>query len=96
MIAVAVILILYITKLSTKTSTEEKLSVEGKIPPERAKLEARSLKTEGETQLPSHAQTDSPNCPYGFGYLKKLDKESPIPDECLSCSRIIECFGSGE
>ena len=95
-IAVAVLLILYITKLSTKTATEEKLSVEGKIPSEPAKMAAGSLKTEGETQLPSHAQTDSPICPYGFGYLKKLGKETPIPDDCLSCSRMMDCFGSNE
>jgi len=95
-IAVVVLLILYITKLSTKTATQEKPSVEGKIPPERAKMEAGSLKAEEETQLPSHTQTDSPKCPYGFEYLKKLDKNAPIPDECLSCSRIMECFGSSE
>lgn len=95
-IAVVVLLILYITKLSAKTAIEEKLSVKGKIPPERAKMAARSLKTGVKTQLSSRAQTDSSNCPYGFGYLKNLDKDAPIPDECLSCSRIMECFGSSE
>lgn len=30
-------------------------------------------------------------CPYNFGYLKKLDQDTPIPDECLRCSRMREC-----
>jgi hypothetical protein len=31
------------------------------------------------------------SCPYELGYLKTLPKDSPIPKECLSCRKIIEC-----
>jgi hypothetical protein len=30
-------------------------------------------------------------CRYQFGYLRTLLIDAPIPDECLSCDRIIEC-----
>jgi len=30
-------------------------------------------------------------CRYQFGYLRTLPTNAPIPDECLSCDRIIEC-----
>ncbi len=30
-------------------------------------------------------------CRYRFGYLRTLPKNAPIPDECLSCDKIIEC-----
>jgi len=30
-------------------------------------------------------------CKYRFGYLRTLPKDASIPDECLSCDRIIEC-----
>jgi len=30
-------------------------------------------------------------CKYRFGYLRTLPKDASIPDECLSCNRIIEC-----
>jgi hypothetical protein len=33
-------------------------------------------------------------CPHYFGYLKKLPKNVPIPDECLGCLRIVECLHS--
>ncbi len=30
-------------------------------------------------------------CLHDFGYLKSLPKGKPIPDECLSCRKIVEC-----
>ena len=30
-------------------------------------------------------------CKYRFGYLRTLPKDASIPDECLSCDKIIEC-----
>jgi len=35
-------------------------------------------------------------CPYHFGYLKKFDRNIPIPKGCLKCNRMQECFGSIE
>ncbi|MEM3874241.1 MAG: hypothetical protein QXU45_03835 [Candidatus Bathyarchaeia archaeon] len=31
-------------------------------------------------------------CKHFFGYLRKRPKNTPIPDECLTCSRMIECL----
>lgn len=31
-------------------------------------------------------------CPHFVGYLKTRPKDSPIPDECLTCSRILQCM----
>jgi len=30
-------------------------------------------------------------CKYKFGYLRTLSKNAPIPDECYSCDKIIDC-----
>ena len=30
-------------------------------------------------------------CKYKFGYLRTLAKNAPIPDECFSCDKIIDC-----
>ena len=30
-------------------------------------------------------------CQHQFGYLRSLAKDAAIPDECLSCDKIIEC-----
>ena len=31
-------------------------------------------------------------CKHSFGYLKKRAKDVPIPDECLTCDKMIECL----
>jgi hypothetical protein len=31
-------------------------------------------------------------CAHYVGYLKTRPKDSPIPDKCLTCSRILQCM----
>jgi len=31
-------------------------------------------------------------CPYYFGYLSSFSKDSRIPEECLTCTRIAKCM----
>lgn len=31
-------------------------------------------------------------CTHYFGYLKKREKDKPIPDECLTCSKMVDCL----
>jgi len=31
-------------------------------------------------------------CLHHFGYLRKLPKSTPIPDECLGCPQAVECM----
>lgn len=58
--------------------------------------------TEANTTAPSIAITErlpqessrkesEHECKHKFGYLQTLRAKAPIPDECLSCDRIIEC-----
>jgi hypothetical protein len=84
-IAVIILLILQITKRSAKTTTEEKPTTS-----------IADSKTEGEAQSPTQPPKNSAKCPHNFGYLKKLGKNAAIPDECLSCSRMMKCLYSSE
>ena len=34
---------------------------------------------------------DSPACPYYLGYLRKRQKNSPIPETCFTCIKMIDC-----
>jgi hypothetical protein len=34
----------------------------------------------------------SPECVHHFGYLRTLQRNTPIPDECFGCTKIMECF----
>ena len=31
-------------------------------------------------------------CPHYFGYLKKRPKNTPIPDSCLICQKMMQCL----
>lgn len=33
-----------------------------------------------------------PGCRYHFGYLGELPENTPIPDECLGCLKLMECL----
>ena len=75
------------------------------VPKTSEKLEAK--KTEKEqppTPPPIQTPTSHPmsvdmglpkgssECAHHFGYLRTLPKNTPIPDECFGCTRIMECF----
>jgi len=91
-LAIIVLLILYITKQSTKSVAEPELSVPEKKGVEKPPEALETQKSIEEKQLPTHPQTDSLECPHHFGYLKKLPKDASIPDECFRCPRMTDCF----
>jgi len=31
-------------------------------------------------------------CVHHYGYLKNLPREATIPDECLTCPKLLQCF----
>jgi len=36
--------------------------------------------------------TKTSGCPHHFGYLSEHPKNTPIPNECLTCTKIMECL----
>jgi hypothetical protein len=47
----------------------------------------KSILEEPDEKKPAREAT----CKHELGYLKTLPKNTPIPKECLSCAKIIEC-----
>lgn len=35
---------------------------------------------------------DNIDCPHYLGYLRKRPKNSPIPDSCLTCQKMVQCI----
>jgi len=33
----------------------------------------------------------SSDCPHGFGYLSKRPANQPLPQECLTCRKLLDC-----
>ena len=38
------------------------------------------------------AEEAEEGCPYHFGYLKEKPKSTPIPEECLTCPKMVDCM----
>lgn len=66
-------------KIEEKVEQTAKLVEIKKIIEKNAKKEKKEESKEGA-------------CPYHFGYLKEKPKSSPIPEECLTCPKMLECM----
>jgi cytoskeletal protein RodZ len=97
------------TSVETKTHTDEEPALTGKtdkVPEEPT--ENIQTKAHAETEENQKKETDKQakrafflfgerefeGCPHRFEYLRNLPKNSPIPDECFGCPKILECLGS--
>jgi len=59
-------------------------------PPER--VEAPITKEKQSSPPTKSLQARPPECHHFFGYLKKIPKNTSIPDECFGCSKMVECL----
>jgi len=58
--------------------------------PQKEKEEKK--KEESQVKPPEKEEKDPSKVPHHFGYLANRPKNAPIPEECLICSRMLECF----
>jgi hypothetical protein len=40
----------------------------------------------------TQSSTGFQNCIHQFGYLKDHPKDTPVPDECFGCPKILHCL----
>jgi hypothetical protein len=60
---------------------------------EEEKLEEEKLEKEKPAVKPPEKEGKGPSgCPHHFRYLAKRPKNAPIPQECLICSKVVECM----
>jgi len=56
-------------------------------------VEASKITKEKQSSPPSKSlQARPPECRHFFGYLKKIPKNTSIPDECFGCPRMVDCL----
>jgi len=46
----------------------------------------------GQTRKTTPEKESLTGCTHFFGYLKKRERDKPFPDECLTCSKMIDCL----
>ena len=56
-------------------------------------LEELPEETPAKPTEPSEPKGEAPpGCPHYLGYLSKRPKDASIPDECLTCRKMVECM----
>jgi len=55
-------------------------------------LKKKLAKTLIEAQKSSETYEVPRKCNHHFGYLSSMQKDAEIPDECYTCSKLIQCF----
>ncbi|MFQ5999213.1 MAG: hypothetical protein ACE5J6_00410 [Candidatus Bathyarchaeia archaeon] len=100
LIIIVVLVVLYLIVLvKLEPSTEERSNhispnESQEEPVERPELVSPvHVKTE-KTETSQEAR--SSGCPHHFGYLKEYPKNTPIPNECFTCTKIMECLLGAE
>ena len=86
-VAVIILFILYLTRSSTKPTA--------KTQPFLAKKILRKDRATVVERREQREKTDVWKCPHSFGYLENLPKDASIPNECLTCPRVMECSSKG-
>ena len=64
---------------------------------ERNKVEVDEAGDEEEESLEIEVEEkmeDTVICAHHIGYLKRRSKNTPVPEECLTCSKMIDCMSS--
>jgi DNA-directed RNA polymerase subunit RPC12/RpoP len=60
----------------------------------RKKVEAEDAEEDNqfqEKEVEADKKEETVVCPHYLGYLKKRQKNSPIPEGCFTCNKMIEC-----
>jgi len=108
MITVAVLVILYLVVLIRLNPSAEGDRIPREPLTERRVKPAMHDEVEEETVEPIEGQETVPpvpvetektgvrDCPHHFGYLGGHPKNTPIPNECLTCIKIMECLSKVE
>ncbi|MDH5691084.1 MAG: hypothetical protein OEY81_06630 [Candidatus Bathyarchaeota archaeon] len=54
--------------------------------------EEKVTKKEPKTEPSDKKESGSSGCPEAFGYLANRPKDTPIPQECLVCPKMVDCM----
>jgi DNA-directed RNA polymerase subunit RPC12/RpoP len=80
--------------------TEIMLEKEPEIGADEQNLDKEKTKTEPPKvpepepaeETPDQQSSKPQECPHYFGYLSTRSKKDPIPEECMTCDKLVECM----
>jgi len=93
MITVVVLVFLYLIVLIKLNSSKKGEEI---LKKDVSKQRMLKEETVGSVERREKEKTGVQYCPHYFGYLGEHPKNTPIPNECLTCTKIMECLSKVE
>jgi len=93
LVAVLILFSLYVTRKPgaprTESGFKSSIERERKLP-----LSKKENPSNQKSKTASSTQPDKvfQNCEHEFGYLKNLLRNTPVPDECFGCPKVMQCL----
>jgi hypothetical protein len=93
LVAVLILFLLYVSKKpsTSKTESGSELDISRKQEIPSIKKDASRVK-KPKTSSSVQLSAESLNCAHEFGYLKDLPRNTPVPDECFGCPKVMQCL----
>jgi len=78
----------------TSVQTRQELREMPLIPDQRRTIPTaqRIVTPQPSKPVPIPPSASRKDCAHHFGYLRTFPKNSPIPDECFGCEKIVDCL----
>jgi len=90
LIAAMILLLLIITQRKGQAAAESPLSIRD------TKKPLKKPETTDETAINKFSeeqpQVGFQKCVHHFGYLRNFPKNTPVPDECFGCPKVLRCL----
>jgi len=77
---------------SNGSQKEKRQKIEEPQAEPAGKKEEKATKEEPKIEPSAKKENGSSGCPQSFGYLANRPPETPIPQECLVCPKMVDCM----
>jgi len=73
--------------------TEIVIETNSEVKEEKQTLKKKRAKAQPPKLKPAEKSSVKDNkCPYHFGYLSQRSRKEEIPEECMTCEKIVQCM----
>jgi hypothetical protein len=84
--------VLVLKRLRQKPIPMKKIVAQNSKKHDYPKITKNSKKVDKATPETMQQRKPQTTCSHHFGYLSTLPKNSSLPNECLGCTKIVECL----
>jgi len=93
-VAVLILFSLQVTRKPGASKPEPRSEVEkAEKLKEKPKMTSKTQKPKAQA---AQTQAGFQECAHHFGYLRNLPRNTPVPDECFGCPRVMRCLFESE